>query len=80
MVNQKEKLNVWIAYINLENSFGDQSSLQKYSRPIFIVFCSIIERALEVNNKKKIDLAVSNIYITSQRLAEAESLFKVNRF
>ena len=35
----KEKLNIWIAYMNLENTYGNNES-----------FKSVVERALEVND------------------------------
>ena len=39
---ESDKLNLWIAYMNLENKFGTQESLQK-----------ITNRALEVNDRLK---------------------------
>lgn len=26
--NEEDKLNLWVAYMNLENNFGDQNTLQ----------------------------------------------------
>jgi rRNA biogenesis protein RRP5 len=45
MTNEQEKFNMWIAYINLENSFGELKNLQ-----------DVVKRALEVNDKKKVYL------------------------
>jgi rRNA biogenesis protein RRP5 len=39
MTAEEDKLNIWIGYLNLENSFGDQRSLS-----------SVVQRALECNN------------------------------
>jgi rRNA biogenesis protein RRP5 len=43
--NEEDKFNIWIAYMNLENNFGNQKTLE-----------SIVKRALEVNDRKKIYL------------------------
>ena len=51
MDKMKEKLNLWIAYLNLEYSFGKAS-----------LFEELIKRALEINDKKNIYLAVINLY------------------
>ena len=45
MVAENEKLNVWIAYMNLENNFGTTEELQ-----------AVVKRALEVNDRKKVYL------------------------
>ncbi|CAI2362226.1 unnamed protein product [Moneuplotes crassus] len=47
----KEKLNLWIAYMNLESKFGKEKE-----------FKSIINRALKINDQKEIYLAVIDIY------------------
>ena len=39
--NEEDKLNIWVAYMNLENNFGDQKSLE-----------GITNRALEVNDRQ----------------------------
>ena len=38
--NEEDKLNIWVAYMNLENNFGDQKTLE-----------AITKRALEVNDR-----------------------------
>jgi len=43
--NEEDKFNLWVAYMNLENNFGTQETLEK-----------VIKRALEVNDRKKIYL------------------------
>ena len=49
--NLQEKINIWVAYLNLENIYGDSNSFE-----------NIIQRALEVNDKKKIYLHLIDIY------------------
>lgn len=51
MTNEKEKLNLWTAYMNLESNFGTQESLEAVTR-----------RALDVNDRKKIYLSLIDIY------------------
>jgi rRNA biogenesis protein RRP5 len=38
--NEDDKLNIWVAYMNLENNFGDQKTLE-----------AVTKRALEVNDR-----------------------------
>lgn len=45
MTAEDDKLNLWIAYMNLENQFGTEESLQ-----------SVTKRALEVNDARKVYL------------------------
>lgn len=45
MTAEADKLNLWIAYMNLENSFGTEDSLQK-----------VVVRALECNDTMKVYL------------------------
>ena len=47
----KEKLNLWIAYMNLESRFGKEKEFQ-----------SVVKRALKINDQKEIYLAVIDIY------------------
>lgn len=47
----KEKLNLWIAYMNFESKFGKEKEFQ-----------SIVKRALKINDQKEIYLAVIDIY------------------
>lgn len=60
-----DKLNLWIAYINLENSFGTQESLSE-----------VVKRALEVNDSKKVYLQLVNIYRGSDKNDLIEPIFK----
>lgn len=43
--NEEDKFNLWIAYMNLENNFGTQDTLEK-----------VVKRALEVNDRKRVYL------------------------
>ena len=45
MTAEEDKLNIWIAYMNLENKFGTQESMSE-----------VVRRALEVNDRKKVYL------------------------
>lgn len=60
-----DKLNVWIAYMNLENQYGTQESLQR-----------VTNRALEVNDRQKVYLQLINIYHQSNKLEFVEDLYK----
>ena len=41
--NEEDKFNIWVAYMNLENNFGNKDTMQ-----------SVIKRALEVNDRQQI--------------------------
>lgn len=53
---ESEKLNVWIALLNLENSYGTQDSLVK-----------VFERALQQNEPKNVFKQLINIYVKSNK-------------
>jgi len=55
MTAEADKLNIWIAYMNLENSFGKKEQLQ-----------DVVRRALEVNDRKKVYLQLITIYRASK--------------
>ena len=48
---EQEKLNVWVALMNLENLYGTQESLVK-----------VFERALQQNEPKKVFFQLIGIY------------------
>ena len=55
--NEEDKFNLWIAFMNLENNFGTQQTLERYALILFILSLnSVVKRALEVNDRKKIYL------------------------
>ena len=62
---EKEKFNIWIAYMNLENRFGTPESLQK-----------IFERAVSFNEPKHVYLALATIYEKSENYEKADELFE----
>ncbi|KAJ3102583.1 hypothetical protein HDU96_009589 [Phlyctochytrium bullatum] len=66
-----ELLNVWVAYLNLENSFGDSDSLGK-----------VFNRAVIYNDAKKVFLHMANIYERTKKYQELDSHFEamVKRF
>lgn len=63
--NEEDKFNIWIAYMNLENNFGNQQTLEK-----------VVKRALEVNDRKKIYLQLISIYKNSHKYENIEDIFK----
>ena len=60
---ENEKLNVWVAYLNLENSFGSESE-----------FVKVFSRALESNNPKKVFFKTLEIYRRSGKPDLLEAL------
>ena len=64
--DEKEKMNVWVAYLNLEHSYGTPDSLKE-----------IFDRAVLGNEPKAIYLHLSNIYIRTEQKELVESLFEV---
>lgn len=51
MTAEDDKLNLWIAYMNLESKFGTTEQLQ-----------AVVKRALDVNDRRKVYLQLINIY------------------
>lgn len=68
---EQEKLNVWVAMLNLENMYGTQDSLQK-----------VFERAIQYCEPLPVFQQLADIYAKSDKIKEAESLYKsmVKRF
>lgn len=68
---EQEKLNVWVAILNLENMYGTQESLQK-----------VFERAIQYCEPLPVYQQLADIYAKSDKIKEAESLYKsmVKRF
>ncbi|XP_048585462.1 protein RRP5 homolog isoform X2 [Nematostella vectensis] len=61
---EREKLNIWVALMNLENLYGTQESLIK-----------VFERALQHNEPKKVFFHLITIYTQSEKTELAEKLF-----
>ena len=62
----KEKLNVWVAYLNLENIYGNEKTFEK-----------IFERAKEVCDKKLLFKHVIQIYFNSKKYNSVDDLYKI---
>ncbi|KAM7184664.1 rRNA biogenesis protein rrp5 [Rhypophila sp. PSN 637] len=65
MREQTEKLNVWIAYLNLEVAYGTDESVE-----------DVFKRACSYNDEEEVHKALASIYIQSQRRREAKELFE----
>ncbi|XP_034155929.2 protein RRP5 homolog [Pangasianodon hypophthalmus] len=68
---EQEKLNVWVALLNLENMYGTEESLQK-----------VFERAIQYCEPLPVYQQLADIYAKSNKIKEAENLYKnmVKRF
>lgn len=62
----KDKLNIWVAYLNLENSFGTKECFSK-----------LVQRALEVNDKKLIYKHIIMIYKNSKTFELVYGIYKI---
>ena len=62
---EKEKLNIWIAILNLENSFGSHESLQE-----------AFKRAVQHMDALTMHQKLIGIYLLSEKYDEAEDLFR----
>jgi rRNA biogenesis protein RRP5 len=62
---ENEKFNIWIAYLNMENTFGTDESLEEVS-----------QRACEYADKKKIQSHIVSIFIKSGKDDKANELFQ----
>lgn len=65
MTAEREKLNMWIAYMNFEAKFGTQDLLQ-----------DVVKRALEVNDQQKVYLQLIEIYKSNEKFDMIEPIFK----
>ncbi|XP_037329147.2 protein RRP5 homolog [Pungitius pungitius] len=68
---EQEKLNVWVALLNLENMYGSEESLKK-----------VFERALQFCEPMPVYQQLADIYAKCNKTKEAEGLYKtmVRRF
>ncbi|KAG0172965.1 rRNA biogenesis protein rrp5 [Apophysomyces sp. BC1034] len=62
---EQEKMNVWVAMMNLENNFGSDESLEE-----------LFKRAVVYCEPKKVYLQLVQIYERSQKHEKAEALWK----
>lgn len=61
----REKLNLWTAYMNLESNFGTQETLEAVTR-----------RALEVNDRRMVYLKLVDIYKAAMKFGYVEPIYK----
>ncbi|TPX39096.1 hypothetical protein SeLEV6574_g07426 [Synchytrium endobioticum] len=59
-----EKMNVWVAYLNLEYKFGTQESLKK-----------VFERGVAYNDPKSMHLQMARIYERTDKVELADELY-----
>ncbi|NXN36663.1 RRP5 protein, partial [Rhinoptilus africanus] len=62
---EQEKLNVWVALLNLENMYGTEESLMK-----------VFERAVQYNEPLKVFQHLCDIYANSEKYKQAEELYQ----
>ncbi|KAL3467864.1 hypothetical protein BJX64DRAFT_124204 [Aspergillus heterothallicus] len=60
-----EKLNIWIAMLNLENTYGDDDTLEE-----------VFKRACQYNDTQEIYERLTSIYIQSAKNEKADDLFR----
>jgi len=60
---EKEKLNIWIGLMNLENTYGDPASMD-----------ALLEKAIKYNDSKTIYLQLASIYDNSNKKEKAEQI------
>jgi rRNA biogenesis protein RRP5 len=62
---EREKFNIWVAYLNMENSFGTDESLD-----------AVFQRACEYTEKKKMFLHLVSILIKAGKDDKADDIFQ----
>ncbi|GAP89307.1 putative rRNA biogenesis protein rrp5 [Rosellinia necatrix] len=62
---ETEKLNVWIAYLNLEVRFGNDDTVD-----------SVFKRACQVNDQQEIYQRLASIYVQDNKPEKADALFQ----
>lgn len=62
---ETEKLNVWVAYLNLEVAYGTKTTVEE-----------VFKRACQYNDPQEVHERLASIYIQSEKLKEAEALFE----
>jgi rRNA biogenesis protein RRP5 len=61
---ETERLNVWVALLNLENMYGSQETLEK-----------VMNRATQNCDSLKIHMHMAEIFARSGKLTDAETIF-----
>jgi len=64
---QEEKMNVWIAYLNLENAYGTDDTLE-----------DVYTRACETQDPKDVGERLASIYIQSGKIKVCGTLFSIS--
>ncbi len=64
--SESEKLNIWIAMLNLENAYGDDESIE-----------ATFKSACQVNDAQEIHERLTSIYIQSGKHDKSDQLFHV---
>ncbi|KAJ2993476.1 hypothetical protein NUW58_g1830 [Xylaria curta] len=62
---ETEKLNAWIAYLNLEVRFGNDDTVD-----------SVFKRACQVNDQQEVYQRLASIYVQDNKPEKADSLFQ----
>ncbi|KAJ2456350.1 rRNA biogenesis protein rrp5 [Coemansia sp. RSA 2336] len=63
---EQEKMNVWVALLNLEQHFGSNETLD-----------NVLKRALQYMNPKHVYLQMAKIYERADQIADAERMHKI---
>ncbi|OAA38363.1 Nucleic acid-binding, OB-fold-like protein [Metarhizium rileyi] len=62
---ETEKLNVWVAYLNLEVAYGTKQTVE-----------DVFKRACQYNDEQEVHERLASIYIQSEKLKDADALFE----
>ncbi|KAI1777685.1 nucleic acid-binding protein [Hypoxylon cercidicola] len=62
---ETEKLNAWIAYLNLEVRFGNNDSVDE-----------VFKRACQVNDQQEVYQRLASIYVQEDKASKADDLFQ----
>ncbi|ODA82650.1 hypothetical protein RJ55_01158 [Drechmeria coniospora] len=62
---ETEKLNVWVAYLNLEVAYGNDQTIEE-----------VFRRALQYNDAQEVHERLASIFIQSKKLVHADKLFE----
>ncbi|KHN97614.1 RNA-binding domain, S1 [Metarhizium album ARSEF 1941] len=62
---ETEKLNVWVAYLNLEVAYGSKQTVEY-----------VFKRACQYNDEQEVYERLASIYIQSEKLKDADALFE----
>ncbi|KAG6076403.1 hypothetical protein E4U31_002427 [Claviceps sp. LM219 group G6] len=62
---ETEKLNVWVAYLNLEVAYGTKQTVEE-----------VFKRACQYNDEQEVHERLASIYIQSEKLRVADELFE----